>query len=150
MFHGRGPSLHIGDQDGRPVHVPATELEVLEVRPFRRGYLLRFGGVADRATAERYAGRYLLRPFSDVRPPDDDEYFYHELLGMEVRVADGTAQGAPIGTVREVYEVEPDHLLEVVGPDRSVLLPLSKRIITRIDRDGGVLEVDPPAGLLDL
>ena len=141
-----GVRLHLGDEDGRPVHVPETVLEVSEVRPFRRGYLLRFLGIDSRESAERFAGRYLLRPFADAAPPADDEFFYHELLGLRVE----TVGGEYIGDVREVYELQPEHLAEVVGPDRSVLLPLSRRVVDRIDRDARVLFVDPPAGLLDL
>ena len=141
-----GVRLHLGDADGRPVHVPEVELEILESRPFRRGYLLRFRGVSDRVAAERVAGRYLLRPFSDLEPADEDEFFYHELLGLTVE----TTSGETLGEVREVYELQPDQMLEVVGPDRAILIPFAKRIVDRVDRERRVLYINPPDGLLDL
>ncbi len=141
-----GGRLHLGDEDGRPVHIPATELELAEARAFRRGYLVRFRGIGDREGAERVAGRYLLRPFAEARPADEDEFFYHELLGLRAE----TVAGEYLGEVREVYELRPDHMLEVVGPERAILVPLSKRVVDRIDRDRRTIVLDPPDGLLDL
>ena len=141
-----GVRLHLGDEDGRPIHVPETELIVLEARPFRRGYLVRFRGVDDREAAERIMGRYLLRPFAELEPAGEDEFFYHELLGLRAETVDGRY----LGEVREVYELQPTHMVEVVGPERSFLLPLSHRVVARIDRDAGTILVDPPDGLLDI
>ena len=141
-----GGRLHLGDEDGRPVHIPATELEMVDVRPFRRGYLVSFRGITDREGAERVAGRYLLRPFDEAEPPGEDEFFYHELLGLRAQTLDGQ----DLGQVEEVYELQPDHLLEVVGPERTVLIPLSKRVVHSVDRAARTIVLDPPEGLLDL
>lgn len=141
-----GVRFHLGDEEGRPVHVPETELAVLDARPFRRGYLVRFRGVDDREAAERIMGRYLLRPLTDLEPPGEGEFFYHELLGLRAETLDGRY----LGDVQEVYELQPSHMAEVAGPERSFLLPLTRAVVSRIDREAGVMVVDPPAGLLDL
>ena len=103
-------------------------------------------GTDDRTAAERIKGRYLLRPYSEAAPPDEDEVFYHELLGMQVE----TDSGDVVGSVTEVYELAPADLLEVEGPDGTRLIPFSRQVVVEVDRSRGRIVVSPPEGLLDL
>jgi 16S rRNA processing protein RimM len=141
-----GVRLHLGDEQGQPVRIPAVLLEIETVRPFRQGYLVKFAGFEDRLAAERVKGGYLLLPFEDAAPVPDDEFFYHELLGSRVR----TVGGRELGIVKEVYELQPADMLEIEGPEGRVLVPFSEQIVRTVDREEGVIVVDPPEGLLDL
>jgi 16S rRNA processing protein RimM len=141
-----GQVLLLGDDEGA-VGSDAPALAVESARPFKRGLLVTFGQVAGRAGAEAIARRYLLIPADAVPPRGEDELFYHELLGMRVE----TVGGSSAGTVREVFETEPHHLLEVVGEDgRRRLIPFAARIVRTVDRSAGRLVIDPPDGLLEL
>jgi len=142
-----GQELRLGDEDGEPTDVPARHLRVATIRPFRRGFLVRFEGLESRTQAEFFAGRYLLLEMDRVQDPDEGEYFYHELLGAEVV----TVEEATVGTVREVYELAPAHMLDVDRPAaRSLLVPLAKPIVVRVERSPLRVVIDPPDGLLDL
>jgi 16S rRNA processing protein RimM len=141
-----GRTLSVGDAAGA-LDSAATAVVVAGARAFKQGLLVALEGIASREQADLLAGRYLLVPRSEVPAADDDELFYHELLGMRVVTVDGAA----VGQVREVFETEPHHLLEVVGDDgRPRLIPFAQRIVREIDRAGARLVIDPPAGLLDL
>lgn len=133
-----------GDEEGRAPLVAAAPLVLESVRPFRRGYLAKFVDVDDRASADGIRGRYLLRPFESIDPLADGEVFYHELLGAEV----ATVDGASLGRVTEVYPLRPSDLLEVVGDDGQLLVPLSPQVVVKFDREHGRVVIDPPAGLL--
>jgi 16S rRNA processing protein RimM len=124
----------------------AVELEVAASRPFRKGLLVRLVGVTDRNAAELLVARYLLVPAEERGEPEEGEFYYHQLLGLAVE----TLEGAAVGWVREVYETEPTHLLEVKGENRLHLVPLSRRIVRLVDVEAGRLVIDPPEGLLDL
>lgn len=138
-------AVHIpAAEDGESPSATLAELTVEAVRPYRKGFLARFGGVGDRAAAERLRGRYLLRPFDAIDPPDEDEVFYHELLGAAV-VDRG---GSGLGTVKEVFPARPSDLLEVSGPDGEFLLPFSREVVVEFDRERRRAVVDPPEGLL--
>lgn len=141
-----GQALLLGDEEGA-LEGDAPSVVVESVRPFKRGLLVAFEEVAGRDDAEALARRYLLLPSHAVPPPAEDEVFYHELLGMSVV----TVAGAAVGRVREVFETEPHHLLEVVNDEgHKRLVPFAARIVRSIDREGRRLVIDPPAGLLDL
>lgn len=132
--------------DGEAPDPDLPGLRVMGTRPFRKGLLVRFGGVEDRSTAELLRNRRLLRPLEEVEPPAEDQLFHHELLGMTVE----TKEGEVLGEVAEVYELRPADLLELRGPRGSLLIPFTRQILVSVDRDGRRLVVDPPEGLLDL
>lgn len=140
-----GCRVILGDERGEPGASP-MDLVVEAGRSFKRGWLIKVEGVDDRNAAEEIVTRYLLVPAEERGEPDEGELYYHQLLGLAVE----TAKGETIGRVREVFETEPDHLLEVKGEGRLHLVPFSRRIVKSVDLEGGRLVIDPPEGLLDL
>jgi 16S rRNA processing protein RimM len=134
------------DAAGRAPDPALAPLRIETVRPYRQGFLVRFAGYPDRTAVEGLRGRYLLRSADDVEPLGEDEVFYHQLLGMTVE----TVEGRRIGTVREVYELQPNDLLDVRTATGSLLIPFVRTMVTEVHRDEGRLVVDPPEGLLDL
>lgn len=140
-----GRRLLVGTETGE-VTEPRVEVEVEDGRPYKKGFLVRLVGVEDRGAAEALVTRYVLVPKEALGEPEEGEVFYHQLLGLTVTTTDG----AVVGQVREVYETEPRHLLEVKGADRVHLIPFSRQIVRTLDLDAGRLVIDPPEGLLDL
>jgi 16S rRNA processing protein RimM len=138
-----GRSLRLGDADGE---VPGS-ITVERARPFKDGYLVKTVEHTSRNEAlEALRGRSLYIPRSQAVPLAEDEVFYHDLIGMRVE-----AHGAEVGTVREVYETPGADLLVVDRPDQTELLvPFVRDTLVRLDREGRVLEIDPPEGLLEL
>jgi 16S rRNA processing protein RimM len=141
-----GTVLRPGDPDGAEPDPDLPPLRLEAVRPFKRGYLVSFGGVQDRDDAERLRGRYLFMDAEAVEPLAEGEVFYHQLLGMHV----ATKAGEPVGEIREVYELRPAHLLEVHGPRGEVMIPFVRDIVVEVDADAGRMVIDPPEGLLEL
>jgi 16S rRNA processing protein RimM len=145
LFIG-GASLLLSDATGELAGDGAS-LAIERARPFKRGVLVKFEGLEDRNAVEPLHGRYLFLPLDALPPLADDELFYHQLIGAQVE----TVEGGAVGTVREVYEIEPAHMLEVVGPDgRLHLVPFTAAIVKQVDREARRLVIDPPAGLLEL
>lgn len=141
-----GATLQTAGADGRTPDPALAPLSVRTVRPFRRGLLVGFEGVPGRSEAEALRDRYLLTPFDEVRPAEEDELFYHEVLGMKVE----TQSGEPLGEVVELYELRPAHMLEVRGPTGMRLIPFTARVLVSVDREARRMVIDPPPGLLDL
>jgi len=142
-----GARLFVGSPGGREPDPVFPPLEISEVRPYRRGFLVRFTGLEDRTRAELLRERDLLRPFEETDPLDEGEIFYHQLLGIRVE----TRAGERVGTVREVYALRPVDLLEVDRVEgESLLVPFTKDIVVEWDLEDRRLVIDPPEGLLDL
>jgi len=140
-----GRRMRLGDSEAAldPAEPPK---EVAGVRPFKRGLLVKFDDVRDRTAAEAMAGRYLLVPLAELEPLEEGEYYYHQLLGLEVVTRDGER----VGCVREVYETAPAHLLEVTGEGKPHLIPFTARIVRQVDLEARRIVIEPPPGLLEL
>jgi 16S rRNA processing protein RimM len=121
---------------------------VVAVRPHGSRLLLRLDGVGDRDAADALRGSLFVID-SDELPPieEPDTYYDHQLEGLSVR----TTTGQDIGTVAEVLHTAAGELLAVNRPEAGELLvPFVGAIVTSVSLDSGIVEIDPPEGLLEL
>lgn len=138
--------LLVSDAEGAAPDPLFEPLRVVEARPYQKGVLVRFIGIDDRTRADLFRDRYLMRPFEETEPLEDDEIFYHQLLGMTAVTPDG----AMIGRVIEVYELRPVDMLEIAREAGTLLVPLTKEILVEWSAEEGRVVLNPPEGLLDL
>jgi 16S rRNA processing protein RimM len=110
--------------------------------------LVRFQGISDRDAAAELRGTWLTVDSSTLGPLDDpDEFRDSDLVGLTVRIADGTV----VGIVDDVLHSGQDVL--VVRPSSGsgeILIPFVKEIVPEVDVTSGVVVINPPPGLLDL
>jgi 16S rRNA processing protein RimM len=118
------------------------------VRPHGGRLLLRLAGVADRDTADALRGSLFVIDSADLPPIDEDDTYYdHQLEGLRVQ----TTAGVELGTVTEVLHTAAGELLAVNRePAPELLVPFVSAIVTSVSLEDGVVEIDPPDGLLDL
>ena len=124
----------------------ARELRVLRSSPFKGGLIVAFDGIEDRSTAESWRDRTLLVPENEIEPPDEDEIFIHDLIGMNVVLAGGET----LGEVSEVFELPQGLVIEVKrAAAKPVLLPFNEQTVVSVDAADRVITVDPLDGLVD-
>ncbi|MEI5006032.1 MULTISPECIES: ribosome maturation factor RimM [unclassified Streptomyces] len=109
--------------------------------------LLRFEGVRDRNGAEALRNTLLIAEIDpDVLPEEPDEYYDHQLMDLDVVLADGTE----IGRITEISHLPSQDLFIVERPDGSeVMIPFVEEIVTEIDLTEQKAVIDPPPGLVD-
>jgi 16S rRNA processing protein RimM len=124
------------------------EVQVESVRPHGARMLVRLSGVLDRDTADALRGSLFIVDSADLPPIDDpDEFYDHQLEGLTVRTVDGMQ----IGTVTEVLHTGAGELLSIRTPEGAeVLVPFVSAMVTSVSLADGIVEIDPPDGLLDL
>jgi len=112
--------------------------------------LVRLEGVASRGAADALRGSLFVVDVADLPPIDDpDEFYDHQLEGLRVR----TTAGLDVGTVAEVLHTAAGEILAVrptEGDGPEILVPFVGAIVTAVSLEDGVVEIDPPDGLLDL
>jgi 16S rRNA processing protein RimM len=123
-------------------------LTVESSRPHSGRLLVRFVEAPDRTAAEALRGARLLVDRAALPSTGDpDEFHVHQLEGLDVELADGTA----VGTVREIAHGPGGELLVLARPDLpDALVPFVRAIVPTVDLDGGRIVLTPPEGLLDL
>ncbi|MET9485140.1 ribosome maturation factor RimM [Streptomyces sp. NPDC006638] len=109
--------------------------------------LLRFEGVSDRGGAEALRNILLIAEVDPEELPEDPEEFYdHQLMDLDVVLADGTE----IGRITEITHLPSQDLFIVERPDGSeVMIPFVEEIVTEIDLEEQRAVIDPPPGLID-
>ncbi|WHM36341.1 ribosome maturation factor RimM [Streptomyces sp. BPTC-684] len=109
--------------------------------------LLRFEGVRDRTAAEALRNTLLIADVDpDERPEEDDEYYDHQLIDLDVVLTDGTE----VGRITEISHLPSQDLFIVERPDGTeVMVPFVEEIVTEIDLDEQRAVIDPPPGLID-
>ncbi|MBP0456276.1 ribosome maturation factor RimM [Streptomyces montanisoli] len=127
--------------------VTAGPLTIATGRVHSGRLMLRFEGVADRGGAEALRNVLLIAEVDPEELPDDpDEYYDHQLMDLDVVLADGTE----IGRITEISHLPSQDLFIVERPDGSeVMIPFVGEIVTKIDLEEQRAVVEPPAGLLD-
>lgn len=124
------------------------EVVVETVRPHGGRLLVRLRGVSDRNAADALRGNLFIVDSAELPPIEDpDEFYDHQLEGLAVRTADGIA----VGTVAEVLHTAGGELLSVrTAEGAELLVPFVSAIVTSVSLADGLVEIDPPEGLLDL
>lgn len=102
-------------------------------------------GVDDRTAADKLKGLRLYVGRDRLPPPDEDEYYHSDLIGLTVDAPQGS-----LGTVRRIFDFGAGDVLEVAGGEfGTVMVPFTRAVVPVVDLAGGRLVVDPPDGLLD-
>lgn len=108
--------------------------------------LARMSGVEDRNAAEALKGLRLYVPREALPPPEGDEFYVVDLIGLAVEGKDGKV----FGKVLAVHDFGAGELLEIgTGDGRSEMIPFTAEAVPEVDQAGGRIVIDPPAGLFE-
>jgi 16S rRNA processing protein RimM len=109
------------------------------------GLIVRAKGISDRDQALALRGTELFVPRARLPEPDEGEFYYTDLEGLEVRRSDGSR----LGVVRAVDNYGAGDVLEIrTEGGRPVTLPFDRETVPTVDLAAGHLVVEPPAELL--
>lgn len=138
------PQIWLGesrdDPSARPVSVVgAGSGRTLEVR-------LALEGVGDRNAAEALKGLLVLAEAGDLERLEEDEFYWHQLVGCSVE----TSAGKVIGQVREIWDSGAHDLLVIdTGGATPALIPTVREIMTSVDLEARRIVIDDLPGLLE-
>jgi 16S rRNA processing protein RimM len=95
-----------------PVAAWPTQLEVSQARSHSDGIVAQVNSVADRAGAEALRGLRIFVSRSSFPAADPDEYYWVDLIGMQVV----NLQGESLGTVVGLLDTGPHSVLRIAAP----------------------------------
>lgn len=99
-------------------------------------------GIADRTAAEALVNQEIFISRDQLPPPEDDEFYLADLIGLEARLENG----ARFGVIRNVVNFGAGDILEV-QPDvgEIALLAFTKAVVPVVKVSDGYVVVAPPA-----
>ena len=128
-------------------------------RTFKQRWILRFEGISDRTGAESLRNVVLCTPPDPTQDMKTEEAWYpKDLIGLEVRMADGNDLGVEdgmlVGHVSDVLAGSAQSLLEVTltgdpaKEGESALIPFVRQLVPDVDVDRHLVTINPPPGLI--
>ena len=111
-------------------------------RSIKGGYAARLSGVDTREDAEALKGTRLYADRAALPEPDEEEFYYADLLGLRVETADGTV----LGKIKAVQDFGAGDVIEYqpAGGGESLYLPFTREVVPTVDVAGGRVVADPP------
>ena len=121
----------------------ALPVSIVSSRDHKGALLVYFDGVHSLEEAELLREWLLFVDASEVGELDDNAFWEHQVIGLDVVHADGH----PLGKVAEVFSRPAQDLWSIQTPSGEVLFPAAKELVVSVDIDAGKVVIDPPEGL---
>ena len=83
---------------------------------------------------------------SQLPIPEDNEYYWFDLIGITVVTIDGEE----LGTIVDIFETGSSDIYVVRSAEREYLIPAIADVISSVDLEGGRMLITPLEGMLDL
>ena len=123
-----------------------TPIKILNWRFQKGAVLLTLDGVNTMEDAEKLRNLELYAKKEDLPKLKNGEYYFFELIGLEVILPDGSL----FGKVTDVIENNASNLLEITAENgKKYLVPNIKAFVSKTDTKEGKIYITPIKGLID-
>ena len=119
---------------------------VSSVRPHKNIVLMELEGLNTLEEAEKCRGAAVLIRKDILLGAGDEEYFWHELMGLEVYLSGGEY----VGTIKHILPTGSNDIYVVQEGKREVLIPAIHDVVREIDLINNRMIIAEVEGLLDL
>jgi len=126
-------------EDGRE-----NDCEPVRVTLHKGQYLLRLRGFESIEKVEPFIRHEVWMPLDELEDLDEGENYWHQLEGLEVI----DARRGQLGRLVKMFSTAAHDVYVVDGPYGEVLIPAVEAMVTAIDLERGIMEVDLPEGLV--
>jgi len=122
------------------------EYVVSSVRPHKNILLMKLEGLNTLEEAEKYRGAAILIKRDLLPREGEEEYFWHELIGLEVYLSGGEY----VGTIKHILPTGSNDIYVVQEGKKEVLIPAIHDVVQEIDLIHNRMIISEVEGLLDL
>jgi len=108
--------------------------------------IISFKGYDNINLVQTFVGNEICLFRSQLPPTEADEYYWCDLLGLEVATVDGIR----IGTITNIFETGSSDIYVVSNEGQEYLIPAIADVIHTVDVRNGKILITPLEGLLDI
>ena len=118
-------------------------LTLISGRSFKDGLIARAKEVATKEEADALKGLDLYAPRSALPPPEEDEFYLTDLIGLRAETPDGS----PLGVVKSVQNYGAGDVLEIGPADhkQTWMVAFTAETAPEVDIDGGRIVIVKPS-----
>jgi 16S rRNA processing protein RimM len=103
--------------------------------------VVRFDGLADRTAAEKLKGLELFVTRDALPPPDEEEFYHADLIGLAAH----DSEGRVLGTVSAIHNFGASDVIAIARSDGGdMILPFTHAVVPTVDVKAGFVVVAVP------
>lgn len=118
--------------------------EVQRARVGAETALLKLAGIDSPEAARGLLHLLIYVPVAEAVPLGKDEYYWYQIIGLEVWTTDGRY----LGKIRDILETGSNDVYVVEGPQGEVLVPAIEDVVSSVDLERGRMTVVLMEGML--
>lgn len=118
---------------------------VLSVRYLDGKPLISFAGYETPEKARELNGSLVQVPEEEAVPLPEGQYYWFELIGMEVE----SESGEKLGRITDIFETGSNDVYVMRSGKKEIYLPATKEVIREVDRKSRRMVIHVMEGLLD-
>lgn len=122
------------------------DVEIASYRTHKNFDIISFKGFNNINDVEKYKGSILKVSEAQLGALEENEFYYHEIIGCKVQ----TEAGEEIGTISEVLSPGANDVWVVKRKgEKDALIPYIESVVLRVDVDNKEVVIRPLEGLLE-
>ncbi|MEW5801168.1 MAG: ribosome maturation factor RimM [bacterium] len=125
---------------------PQKSLGVEKVRFHKTFVIMKLEGYNTMSEAQELKGCLIGIPQEQVYPLGEDEYYYFQLIGIDVY----TEEGVYLGLVKDIFPTGSNDVYVVKDDQKEYLIPAVKDVVKEINLERRRITIHPLKGLLNL
>jgi len=106
---------------------------------------IQFDEISNEQDAESILKKKAYLPLSSLPPLTGKRFYYHEVIGFEI-----FNRGERIGILEGVNDQTAQHLFDIKGEEKNILIPIHDDFIKEVNRKQKRIVLTLPEGLLEL
>lgn len=134
-------------QSGATVYLDNSELVIQDARKYKDGLIVKLQNIDSIEDAERLSGKTLCILRQDATLLPEGQYYYFQLIGMEVWTTTqknlGEITGVQVAAGNDIYIVN-------TASGKELLIPAVEDVVKSIDLAQKKVIIEPIKGLLEL
>jgi len=134
-------SLFLKDVSGR-----IRQYDVAAVAVHGKKLLVTLQGFSDINQVLPFVGNEVYLYRDQLPAPEEDEYYWYDLVGMKVVTTDNRF----LGVLESIIETGSNDVYVVASEDREYLIPALSDVVVSVDTKAKIMTVAPAEGLFDL
>jgi 16S rRNA processing protein RimM len=95
---------------------------------------------------EQSIGKNVFLPLSTLPKLSGNQFYYHEVIGYEIREEDGKS----CGNIVEINDQTAQHYFILKLADKEIIIPIIKGWILEVNREEKFIKMQLPEGLMDV
>ena len=118
---------------------PLLEFKITSRRFHKNTAIIKLDGINSFDDAENIVGQAVYVDTDDLQDPDEDEYYWFQLVGLEAFLEDGTY----LGKVESLIDRAFQSLIVIKKEQKEILIPFTDPIVKEVNLEESKIIISP-------